>query len=332
MPFFGYADGSNRTARSKQVKPYEMSEVSDKGYVDGLSAELAIAKLQELNAKDQPFFLGVGFFKPHLPFTAPKKYWDLYDPEEIPPAPFPAIPEGSSKASLTGSGEFNQYALGEEKAGLDQAVSDSYARKLQHAYLAAVSYVDAQIGKVLEELERLGLADNTVIVLWGDHGWHLGDQLVWGKHTLFESALHSVLMIKAPGVQSAQVDQIVSTVDIYPTLLDLTGNSDDSDLDGKSLVGLMQNPQSENWRNTAYSYFNQGISLRTPTHRLTQYFRSESPEFELYDLTQDPNETQNIASFYPQVLSGLKTVLKKGDTGLYEKTIALDKFIGKVDF
>ncbi|WP_232724808.1 sulfatase [Algoriphagus formosus] len=317
--FFGYADGSNRTDRNKQVKPYEMAEVSDEGYVDGLSAELAIAKLQELKAKDQPFFLGLGFFKPHLPFTAPKKYWDLYDPEEIPLAPFPAIPQGSSRASLIQSGEFNQYALGEEKAGLDQAVSDPYAHKLRHAYLAAVSYVDAQIGKVLDELERLGLDENTVIVLWGDHGWHLGDQLVWGKHTLFESALHSVLMIKAPGIPSTRIKQVVSTLDIYPTLLDLTGNADDSDLDGKSLVGLMKNSQSENWRNTAYSYFNQGISLRTPTHRLTQYFRSESSEFELYDLIQDPNETQNIASYSPQVFGVLKALLDAGNTGLFDK-------------
>jgi len=126
-------------------------------------------------------------------------------------------------------------------------------------------------------------------------------------------------MIKAPGIPSAKIKQVVSTLDIYPTLLDLTGNADDSDLDGKSLVGLMKNSQSENWRNTAYSYFNQGISLRTPTHRLTQYFRSESPEFELYDLIKDPNETQNIASYSPQVFGVLKALLDAGNTGLYDK-------------
>jgi arylsulfatase A-like enzyme len=111
-------------------------------------------------------------------------------------APFAAIPEGSGAASLITSGEFNQYALGEEKAGLDHAVSDEYARKIRHAYLASVSYVDAQIGKVLDELEKQGLAENTIVVIWGDHGWHLGDDLVWGKHTLFDWALQSVLMIK----------------------------------------------------------------------------------------------------------------------------------------
>ncbi|NQU51128.1 MAG: sulfatase-like hydrolase/transferase, partial [Bacteroidetes bacterium] len=143
--FFGYADGTNRNTLQKQVKPYEMADVPDEGYIDGLTANLAIKKLGELKEKGQPFFLGVGFFKPHLPFTAPKKYWDMYNEDELPIAPFAAIPENSSKASLHGSGEFNQYLLGEEKASLDAPVSDEYARKVRHAYFACVSYVDAQI-------------------------------------------------------------------------------------------------------------------------------------------------------------------------------------------
>ena len=176
--FFGYADGSNRNALKGQVKPYESTDVPDEGYVDGLTANLAVKKLKELKGKDQPFFLGVGFFKPHLPFTAPKKYWDLYEESEIPLAPFAEIPESSSKASLLPSGEFNQYVLCEEMASMDKAMSDAYSRKIRHAYLAAVSYVDAQVGKVLDELKRQGLTENTIVIVWGDHGWHLGDQLV----------------------------------------------------------------------------------------------------------------------------------------------------------
>lgn len=317
--FFGYADGSNRTDRNKQAKPYEQADVSDEGYVDGLTANLAKAKLQELQAKEEPFFLGVGFFKPHLPFTAPKKYWDLYDSSQISLPPFPAIPEGASLSSLTQSGEFNQYALGEEKASLHQPVSDAYARKMRHAYLAAVSYVDAQIGKVLDELDRLGLAENTLIVVWGDHGWHLGDQLVWGKHTLFDRSLHSVLMIRAPGMAATRIGQVVSSVDIYPTLMELIGVPVPDGLDGKSLVGLMQDPSLDTWRGVAYSYFNKGNSVRTRTHRLTRYFRDADPAYELYDLAQDPNETRNLAVDPETIPQKLLEVLESGNTGIYEK-------------
>ncbi|MFW5773744.1 MAG: sulfatase-like hydrolase/transferase, partial [Tangfeifania sp.] len=145
--FFGYADGENRQSRNKQVKPYEMADVPDNGYPDGLIAEQALEKLSELAKKDEPFFLGVGFFKPHLPFNAPKKYWDMYNEDEIPLSPNPFIPENINKASLHGGSEFNGYQLGEEKASLDGPVSDEYARKLRHAYFACVSYIDAQVGK-----------------------------------------------------------------------------------------------------------------------------------------------------------------------------------------
>ncbi len=317
--FFGYADGSNRTDRNKQVKPYEMGDVPDEGYADGLSANLALTKLQELKEKKQPFFLGIGFFKPHLPFTAPKKYWDLYTESSIPLAPFASIPQGSSKESLIESGEFNQYALGEEKASLDHALSDSYARKLRHAYLASVSYVDAQIGKVLDELERLGLAENTIVIIWGDHGWHLGDQLVWGKHTLFDRALNSVMMIKVPGFEASEIGQTVSSVDIYPTLMELIGAEINPDLDGGSLVDLMRNPNLETWRNTAYSYFNQGISVRTANYRLTRYFREAQPEYELYDKINDPNESKNVADRDPWIFSELQMLLERGNTGIFDE-------------
>lgn len=317
--FFGYADGNNRTDLKKQVKPYEAGDVDDVGYPDGLTAELAINKLGELKNKQEPFFLGVGFFKPHLPFTSPKKYWDLYEESEIPLAPFPGIPEKSTKASLIESGEFNQYALGEEKASLDHAVSDEYAKKIRHAYLASVSYVDAQIGKVLEELEKQGLAENTIVVVWGDHGWHLGDDLVWGKHTLFDWALRSVLMIKVPDGKGNYVDQVVSSVDIAPTLLELADVEISEELDGESMVSLLKNPKLNSWRNTAFSYFRQGNSLRTSHYRLTRYFRESGPEYELYDEVNDSNETKNIAATNLELVPKLKELLELGNTGIYEK-------------
>ncbi|MCM5662653.1 sulfatase [Galbibacter mesophilus] len=317
--FFGYADGTNRNDKENLVKPYEAADVEDTGYPDGLTAELAIEKLDELKKKKKPFFLGVGFFKPHLPFTAPKKYWDLYEEEEIPLAPFPEIPENTSEASLHGSNEFNRYKLGEEKASLKKPLSNDYAKKIKHGYLASVSYVDAQIGKVLDKLEESGLAENTIVVIWGDHGWHLGDQLVWGKHTIFDNALQSVLIIKHPKLKADNVEQVVSTTDIYPTILEMTGSKTKQKIDGMSMVSLMENPKLDTWRNSAYSYFNNGISVRVPNYRLTKYFREETPTLELYNEITDPNETKNIAQDKPKVIEDLLTIWEKGNTGLYDK-------------
>ncbi|MDX1285291.1 MAG: sulfatase, partial [Draconibacterium sp.] len=312
--FFGYADGTNRHTHDKNVYPYEMADVEDESYPDGLTANLAIQKLKELKEKDQPFFLGVGFFKPHLPFTAPKKYWDLYNREELPIAPFPAIPENSSRASLHGSGEFNQYKLGEEKASLDGPVSDDYARKARHAYFSCVSFIDAQIGKLMDELEKLDLAENTIVVVWGDHGWHLGDHLIWGKHALFERALKSAFIMKVPGMENSKIQKIVSTTDIYPTLIELCGTPVTHSLDGNSLTSLMQNANNPDWRNTAYSYWRKGFSVRTEDYRLMKYYRKQEPAIELYDHKNDPNETKNIAAEMSGTVEELLPVLEKGNT------------------
>ncbi len=319
--FFAYADGSNRQSRNKNVKPYEAAGVDDTGYPDGLTADLAVTKLRELSRRGQPFFLGVGFFKPHLPFNAPKKYWDLYTESEIPVTPSNFVPENVSGASLHSSSELNQYRLGEEKASLDKPVSDAYARKLRHAYFACVSYVDAQIGRVLDELERLGLSEDTIVVVWGDHGWHLGDHLVWGKHTIFERALKSALIVKTPGMRErgAARDQIVSTLDIYPTLMDLCGLEMPHKTDGHSLSVLLMGKDDTEWENPAYSYFRNGISIRTERYRLTRYFRTEEPIIELYDHASDPFENHNVAGEFPEIVARLMTKLELGNTGLYTK-------------
>ena len=319
--FFGYADGTNRQGRNKQVKPYEAGEVGDEGYPDGLTANLALGKLRELKDSEKPFFMGVGFFKPHLPFNAPKKYWDLYHRDSIPVSSNPDIPENINTASLQKMGEFNQYALGEEKAGLDKSVSDAYAKKLRHGYLASISYTDALIGKLVSELETLGLADNTIIVVWGDHGWHLGDQRVWGKHTLFENALKSSLIINTPepSYRSKRIETIVESVDIYPTLLELCGIPLNDEVDGESLVPLMKKGASKDPKThgKAYGYFNKGITLRTPEYRLTKYFRDEQPVIELYDHTSKRVEDKNIAAERTDIVEKLMPVLEAGDNGLY---------------
>ena len=318
--FFAYADGENRQSMNRQVKPYEAGDVDDLGYPDGLTTQLAIAKLKELKDNEEPFFLGVGLFKPHLPFTSPKKYWDLYDEESIPVALNPTKPKNVSESSLLPSGEFNQYALGEEHPDLEKVASEAYAKKIKHAYYAAASYSDAQIGLLLAELKALNLDENTIVIVWGDHGWHLGEQQVWGKHTLFENALNSALIIKIPGKEEkARIENsIVESVDIYPTILELTGIESPYTLDGESLVPLIQQevkPENQ----TAYGYFKQGITVRNERYRLTKYFRNQEPTIELYDHQNDPLETINIAAENPEIVANLMPLLEKGNTGLYEK-------------
>lgn len=329
--FFGYADGSNRQSMKRQVKPYESADVPDSGYPDGLSTQLAIKKLRTLENRkpktEKPFLLAIGYFKPHLPFNAPKKYWDLYEDSEIPLAAFSDLPENVNRASLHNSGEFNAYQLGDEKATLEGPVSDEYARKLRQAYAACVSYIDAQIGLVLDELDRLDLSENTNVLIWGDHGWHLGDQRVWGKHTIFDYATRSTLLIKPSpnlklnppfqGTSKSAIDQIVGTVDLYPTIMELCGLEMPYPAPGRSLVCLIQNPGFDEWDNQTFSYFNRGISLRTERYRLTRYFRDPQPVIELYDHVRDPWESKNIAEENPKLVDSLMLIWKKGDTGIY---------------
>jgi iduronate 2-sulfatase len=318
--FFGYANGTNRNELKGAVKPFEIVDADDESYVDGLTANLAVKKLGELAGKNQPFFLGVGFFKPHLPFNAPKKYWDLYNESKISLTPSPDIPKNVNNASFHQSGEFNDYKLGDEKASLSRPFSDDYARKLRHAYYASVSYVDAQIGKVLAELKRLKLDQNTIVVVWGDHGWHLGDDRVWGKHTLSEWALRSPLIIRVPGTtKGASSNRIVSSIDVYPTLMELCGIKTSYTTDGKSLVPLLKDPAGSKWDNVAYSYFRRGITVRTDNYRFTKYFRKEGPVIELYDHKTDPYENNNIADTHPDIVESIMPIWKKGNTGLYER-------------
>ena len=315
--FFGYEDGENRQSMKRQVKPYEAGDVGDEGYPDGLTTKLAISKLKELNDIDEPFFLGVGFFKPHLPFNAPKKYWSLYDREKIPIAQDSFIPKNVSKASLHNSGELNGYKLTDEIASLDYPLNDEYSRKLIHGYYAATSYIDAQIGLIVQQIESLGLSDNTIIVIWGDHGWHLGNDRVWGKHTLFETSLRSVLIIKIPFKSKGKTNEIIETVDIYPTILELCKVENNNEVDGKSFAKLFEDKNAETENHLAYSYFKQGISMREERYRLTVYYRGQEPTIELYDHILDPLETENVAAKYPEIVERLMPLLEKGNTGLY---------------
>ena len=318
--FFAYANGENRQSLNGLVKPYESADVTDEGYPDGLILESALKELRKLKAQQKPFLLGVGFFKPHLPFNAPKKYWDLYDRSSIPIASDPFIPQNVHPNSVGKMGEFYNYKLSDEKPTLDQSVSDVYARKLIHAYYASVSFIDHLIGELLLELKSLELDKETIVVLWGDHGWHLGNDRKWGKHSLFERSLKSALIVKIPGVNHAskEINTIVETVDLYPTLLDFCGIAKPYELDGKSLVELIQTGKS-NHPNQAFGFWKNGVSLKTDRYRVTKFFREEEPKIELYDHLLDSEENVNIAFDSQKIVDSLMPVLEKVTPEFYFK-------------
>ncbi len=234
---------------------YECADVPDQTYLDGYNTELAIATIREMVEQgDKPFFLGLGYFKPHLNWVAPKKYWDMYDPEEIPLASQVSAPEGAAEMGLHPSFELRvRYGIPKEGD-----IDDEMARTLIHAYLACVSYIDAQIGKVLEALDEAGVRDNTIIVVWGDHGWHLGDMGIWGKATNYEISTRVPLMIWTPDmsnkVRGSKTDALVELVDIFPTLCDLVGVDKPEHLEGLSYAPLLEDPDQE-WKSVAFSQF-----------------------------------------------------------------------------
>ena len=237
-----------------QGPAYECADVADDRYRDGRNAEVAIATLKEMVAADKPFFLGLGFYKPHLHFIAPKKYWDLYDPEKIPLATQTAAPKGGAEMGLHPSFEL-RVRHGIPKTG---EIGPELSRTLMHAYLACVSYIDAQIGKVLEALDEAGVRDNTIIIVWGDHGWHLGEMGIWGKATNYEIATRVPLMIWTPdmprGSRGKTTEALVELVDMYPTLCELAGLEKPAHLEGASFTPLLKDPATER-KGAAFSQF-----------------------------------------------------------------------------
>jgi len=284
--------------------PFEMADVPDNAYRDGILAEEAVATMRRAATKDAPFFLAVGFHKPHLPFCAPKKYWDLYPRDTIGIAPNPEHPEGSPPYS-TWHYELGQYTGPNDRNG--KRVPDDYARKLRRGYYACVSYMDAQVGRLLDELDRLGLRDNTVVMLWGDHGYHLGEHAMWCKETNFELDTHAPLIVRAPNVKAGgRCPGLVEYVDMFPTLTELAGVPVPDYLEGASLVPLLENPERP-WKKAAFSQFPRGLKLegyaiRTERYRYVEWWNKQRDGMrvdvaarELYDCDADPMETKNVA-------------------------------------
>jgi len=287
-----YALEESRRGKGKGLAT-EQADLPDEGYSDGKLAALAVKTLEDLASQDRPFFLAVGFFKPHLPFCAPKKYWDLYDPEDFQPPGQAARTKNAPDIAYPDHLEMGGY----KDVPKDEKVSIEQARHLRHGYYACVSYVDAQVGKLLDALKRLGLEGDTIIVLWGDHGYSLGEADHWCKDTNFEMDTRTPLMFRFPGMPEPGVatEAMMEYVDIYPTVVELAGLPPAADLDGTSLVPILRNPQQPG-RQFVLSQFSRpfkpslpevmGYSIRTQTHRYTRWVRWPTREVlveELYD-------------------------------------------------
>ncbi|KGK30207.1 sulfatase [Cellulophaga sp. E6(2014)] len=234
---------------------YESADVPDNTYIDGYNTDLAIETMKQLlKESDKPFFLGLGFNKPHLNWVAPKKYWDLYDESQIPLTTLIDAPANGAAVGLHSSFELRV------RSGIpkDGPIDEKLARKLKHAYLACISYVDAQLGRMITALDEAGIRDNTIIIVWSDHGWHLGEMGIWGKATNYEIATRVPLIISAPNLpeknKGIQTNALVELVDIYPSLCELAGIEIPSNLDGKSFAPLLKNPNKK-WKKKALSQF-----------------------------------------------------------------------------
>ncbi|NGM61220.1 sulfatase [Sphingobacterium sp. SGG-5] len=297
-----YVLPDNLLTKSSKAASSEIADVPDNAYIDGKVADQAVATLGKI--KDKPFFLAVGFRRPHLPFSAPKKYWDIYDRDKI---TLPAEREFPTNVPSY-AGHNSQELRGYTDIGKN-VITDEKVKELLHGYYAAISYTDAQIGKVLDELDRLNLTGNTIVVLWSDHGFHLGEKGLWAKSTNYELDTRVPLIVAAPGKkQGIMSNALVELVDLYPTLADLAGFQIPDNLEGVSFMPLLTQPDMP-WKSAAFSQFPRpwmykgnpnlmGYAMRTERYRYVEWRDFKTAEVravELYDHRLDPLELNNVA-------------------------------------
>lgn len=314
--------GGGDDAKSEVKVSTESLDVPDDAYTDGAMANYVVSKLKDFKGANNPFFFAVGFKKPHLPFVAPKKYWDLYDRNKFELAPWQKKSVDGPDVAYHNAGEMRSYndiipLKTDAKKNDLLELPETKQRELAHGYYACISYVDAQLGKIMDALKANGLYENTIIVLWGDHGWHLGDHSLWAKHSNFEQATRVPLMIHVPGMSGGIKNaNPAEFVDVYPTLCELNGLPVPAYLDGKSLVPALQDAKAK-IKDFAISQYprgagkgareTMGYSLRNNQYRYTEwvgnFFNTAKPfknadvkAAELYDYVNDPNETKNLAN------------------------------------
>ncbi|HEY1110293.1 MAG TPA: sulfatase [Opitutaceae bacterium] len=306
---------SNKLPRGPAV---ENADVPDNAYADGRVADEAVARIVAAGARpDQPFFIAVGFVKPHLPFCAPKKYWDMFDRSKFVLPTVTTAPEGAPSYAPTNWGELRNYG-GIPASG---PIPPDQHRELIHGYYAATAYMDAQVGRILEALDRAKASSNTIVVLWGDHGWHLGDHGMWAKHTNYEQASRIPVIIRAPGVTSpgTRTRALFETVDLYPTLVALAGLPSPATkpaLDGRSFVATLRDPKAASKEAIFHFYPRSqrlGRAVRTDRYRLVEWKQvgaaPATADLELYDYQADPLETKNLAASQPEVVARLRALL-----------------------
>ncbi len=305
---------------------YEAPDVSDNAYVDGAQTDMALARMKEMASGKNPFFMAVGYHKPHLPFNAPKRYWDLYDPDELALADNPYLPQNATSFTPYHFGELrNYYGIPKDKDLLPTELS----RTLKHGYYACVSYIDAQIGRLLDALKENGLAENTIVIVWGDHGWKLGEHGMWCKHTPFELDAHVPMIIRVPYLENSKgrTKAFAEFVDIYPTLCDLCHLPLPPHLQGNSLLPVLKDP-SIPWKPAAFTQWPKvarrdpervvtAYSMKTDRYRYVEWIRNKTGTVlarELYDHENDPQENRNLAELpgMQETVNKLSDMLKGG--------------------
>ena len=326
-----YADGWNTGPA------WEAADVHDTMYYDGAQTELVKKTLSRLADMDQPFFFGLGYFRPHLPFAAPKKYWDLYDRDKIPMAPNPNIPEGAPVYTMNSMYELRGYDgfshIGHPVSSY--RMGEDNARILKQGYYASVSYIDALVGDLVSHLKKLGIYENTIIVIWGDHGWKLGDHNSWGKMTNYNIDLRVPVIIRYPGQKNrgSETNALIELVDLFPSLCELSGIDIPEYMQGTSFVPLLQKPDTK-WKKAAFSQFHRrpkvsadggrymGYSINTHDYHYIEWYtwdaetgtRGQYTGAELYDRNGDPYETLNLAGKeeYSMIIEKLSAQLADG--------------------
>jgi iduronate 2-sulfatase len=295
----GLANGHIRSREPYTMDVMEAAPGEEATYPDDLITYSGREQLRQLAAGDEPFLLAVGLIKPHLPFGAPRRFLELYDAVEMPRPANPAKPKGVS--TWHGSGEFRRYRL-----TADPLVDSVYADSLRRHYAACVSYADDNIGKLLATLAETGADRNTIVILWGDHGWNLGHHAIWGKHNLFEEALHSPLIVSYPGMPAAgvQSEAIVESSGLFPTLCELTGLPVPDFTHGRSFAANVRQPEVPG--RPAVGYYGEASTIRTDRYRLVAH---PGGRFELYDHRDDAYELRNVAESEPTVVNRLSELL-----------------------
>lgn len=306
---------NQKTLKEDNTGPgYEAPIANDTIYSDGRLAEWGMQKLRESAKRDQPFFLGVGFVKPHLPFQAPRKYWEMYSIEDIKLAPNPFGPKDAPSISLHDWKETRYYS----NVPKEGPMPNEEALKMIHGYYASTSFVDAQVGKLIDELKRLGLYENTIIVLWGDHGFQLGEHGLWDKHTNYAHSLHSPMIYSAPWIEGGKkAAGLTEFIDVYPTLCEMAGISQPASLQGMSLVPMLKNPNHPG-KTAVFSRYQEsnpyhGHTVRTEQYSYTEYSDDDNNIVDnmLYDIINDPSENINLSKkeAYKETVKKLSNML-----------------------